>query len=61
VETWAELYGRPLGGKDVMDLRKCTYAGRPFGAEGFVKEMEERFQRRWLRRAVAGEKLAKSA
>jgi len=59
--TWAELYGQPLASKDATALRKCTYAGRPFGSEEFVKEMEERFQRRWLRRAMAGEKLAKSA
>ena len=26
------------------ELRKCTYAGRPFGEEAFVAEMEDRFQ-----------------
>jgi putative transposase len=30
-------------------LRKCTYAGRPFGDEFFVAEMETLFHRKWRR------------
>lgn len=37
---------RPESPGEVMELRKCTYAGRPFGREPFVREMEERFQRK---------------
>jgi putative transposase len=41
-------------------LRRCTYAGRPFGDEDFVAAMAERFGRHWVRgrpkkkRATAG-------
>jgi putative transposase len=31
------------------DLRRCTYAGRPYGDEGFVQRMSERFGRYWQR------------
>jgi putative transposase len=30
-------------------LRSCTYSGRPFGDEAFVKEVGERFGRTWIR------------
>ena len=30
-------------------LRRCTYAGRPFGDEEFVARMEDHFQRKWRR------------
>jgi putative transposase len=30
-------------------LRRCTYAGRPFGNESFVSEMSQRFGRYWER------------
>jgi putative transposase len=30
-------------------LRRCTYAGRPFGDPSFVKEMSEKFGRCWTR------------
>src|SRR5262249_20801855 len=58
VETWRELHGTPMAAADLIALRKCTYAGRPFGSERFVEEMEVRFQRKWLRKAA---NLAKSA
>ena len=48
-KAWAELHGRALGSEELSGLRKCTYAGRPFGEESFLKEMEERFQRKWRR------------
>ena len=30
-------------------LRRCTYAGRPFGNASFVSEMSQRFGRYWER------------
>jgi putative transposase len=30
-------------------LRRCTYAGRPFGEEEFVARLEDRFKRKWRR------------
>jgi len=29
--------------------RGCTYRGRPFGNDSFVREMAERFGRHWTR------------
>jgi len=59
--TWAELHAAPDNSIQVHAFRKCTYAGRPFGDEGFVEEMERRFQRKWLRRAKESVESAKSA
>ena len=59
--AWAELHGRPESPVAVMEFRKCTYSGRPFGSEEFVREMEKRFQRRWLRRDRGKAEFAKSA
>jgi putative transposase len=48
-ENWREL----LAGVDEPEkaylLRRCTYAGRPFGDEEFLKQFEARFQRVWRR------------
>ena len=59
VDAWRRLHGRPDRVQEVRLLRRCTYAGRPFGEEEFVREMEERFHRRWRRSgfelAVTGE------
>ena len=30
-------------------LRRCTYAGRPFGDEEFVRRLEQQFDRKWRR------------
>ncbi|MFM2123920.1 MAG: hypothetical protein RL328_371, partial [Acidobacteriota bacterium] len=35
--------------EQVRDLRKCTYAGRPFGDQTFLEEVEARFGRKWRR------------
>jgi putative transposase len=48
-ETWLEMYGAPGVDERIGEFRKCTYAGRPFGEESFVEQMEERFGRRWRR------------
>jgi len=57
--TWAEMHGSRSGADEVLALRKCTYAGRPFGEESFVSAMEDRFQRKWRREA--GEAMVKIA
>ena len=49
----ANLHSRELRPEQVQDLRKCTYAGRPFGEESFVEEMQTRFQRQWIRKVKA--------
>ena len=61
VARWRELHRDELTDAEAMMLRKCTYAGRPYGSEAFLKEMEERFQRRWLRPDRSRAELAKSA
>jgi putative transposase len=49
VETWAEMHGASEAPGSIELLRRCTYAGRPFGEEAFVEQLEERFQRVWRR------------
>jgi len=49
VETWAEMHQAVSLPEHVVALRRCTYAGRPFGDEGFLTEMEARFHRKWRR------------
>ena len=46
-EAWRTLLMTPEQLLEVRLLRRCTYAGRPFGGDDFVKEMEQRFQRKW--------------
>lgn len=48
-EGWSGLLGLTEQPAAVRLLRRCTYAGRPFGEENFVASMEERFQRKWRR------------
>ena len=40
--------------EDVNWLRKCPYAGGPFGDDEFLTEMESRFQRKWRRMPNVG-------
>jgi putative transposase len=49
VEGWRTLLAAPEDGADLRLLRRCTYAGRPFGDDAFVESLESRFQRRWRR------------
>jgi putative transposase len=45
-------WGGALSGPDPeqsASLRRCTYAGRPFGDEEFVKGLAEQFGRHWVR------------
>lgn len=46
-EAWRTLLMTPEQLLEVRLLRRCTYAGRPFGGDDFVEEMEQRFQRKW--------------
>ncbi len=45
--AWRRLHGAAEDARVVQWLRRCTYAGRPFGSEEFVKEMEAKFGRAW--------------
>jgi putative transposase len=47
-DQWAQT----LDGQDAASeaaLRRCTYAGKPFGSESFVAAISERFGRHWVR------------
>lgn len=48
-ESWSELLASPEELIRLRLLRRCTYAGRPFGEESFVQQFEEKFDRRWRR------------
>jgi putative transposase len=62
VETWAEMHGASRSEQELAALRKCTYGGRPFGDEEFVRSMETQFRRVWRRsRADACGEIAVSA
>jgi hypothetical protein len=45
---WAEKLAAE-GSDSGSALQRCTYAGRPFGDEVFLKEMSQRFGRYWVR------------
>jgi putative transposase len=49
LEGWRELIERKGDTREEMLLRRCTYAGRPYGEEEFVKGLEEEFRRSWRR------------
>ncbi len=50
METWRAMHATADDSPErVMLLRRCTYAGRPFGEEEFVERLETRFQRLWRR------------
>jgi len=48
-ETWREMHGSTEDALATQVLRRCTYAGRPFGAEDFVERIESKFGRKWRR------------
>jgi len=50
--TWAQMHAAEGRQEHDLPLRKCTYAGRPFGDEAFVTAMEGKFQRKWRRSAA---------
>jgi len=45
---WPAILQRGQPDSDAERLRACTYAGRPYGSEAFVKEMSIKFGRHWL-------------
>ncbi len=48
-ETWGEMHAASDQPDRVLLLRRCTYAGRPYGDDAFVERLEDRFQRNWRR------------
>ena len=46
-EGWANVLAAPEDVLDTRLLRRCTYAGQPFGEEYYVALFEEQFQRVW--------------
>ena len=49
-ETWAELINSASPNEaEEHQFRRCTYAGRPFGNETFLSDVEHRFDRKWKR------------
>jgi putative transposase len=49
VETWQAMHAAAEDVGSTHLLRRCTYAGRPFGPEDFVERLELRFSRKWRR------------
>lgn len=48
-ETWRQMHGAAEDGPAIRLLRRCTYAGRPFGGEEFLAQIEARLGRKWRR------------
>ncbi len=48
-ETWRAMHDAAEDVGSTQLLRRCTYAGRPFGSEEFVEQLESRFSRKWRR------------
>ena len=46
---WRAMLGEGEDARETRLLRRCTFAGRPFGEEEFVQKIEKRFGRRWRR------------
>ena len=57
-EAWRSLLAAPEEASSVRLLRRCTYAGRPFGDGAFVDSLEARFRRKWRRWGFEGEPCA---
>ena len=45
--AWRELIESTEDVRQSQDLRRCTYAGRPWGTEDFVKTIETQHGRHW--------------
>jgi putative transposase len=45
---WKQRLGGPDGEQAAL-LRRCTYAGRPYGDEQFVQAISKQFGRHWVR------------
>jgi putative transposase len=44
---WAELLATPQEAQEARRLRRCTFAGRPYGEDAYVALFEKHFQRAW--------------
>lgn len=49
VEGWQAMHALAEDFGSTQLLRRCTYAGRPFGPEEFVERLESKFARKWRR------------
>ena len=49
VDTWREIHGAAEDGLATRLLQRCTYAGRPFGGEAFLEQIEVAVGRKWRR------------
>jgi putative transposase len=49
VDTWKEMHAAAEDVGSTQLLRRCTYAGRPFGPEDFLERLESKFARKWRR------------
>ena len=47
--AWQQLLASPRDEAHEHLLRRCTYAGRPYGDEAFIQSFEDRFNRKWRR------------
>ena len=47
--AWRQLLASPRDEENERLLRRCTYAGRPYGDETFIQSFEDRFNRKWRR------------
>jgi putative transposase len=45
---WQQVLNGPEGEQGAL-LKRCTYAGSPFGDEAFVQAVSRRFDRHWQR------------
>jgi putative transposase len=48
-ERWRGVHERGSSVDEIRLIRKCTYAGRPYGEEEFIEQMEQKFSREWRR------------
>ena len=57
VANWTDLMGVSTPSDTTQQFRRCTYSGRPFGDEEFVRQMEIKFNRKWQRDTVPGARI----
>jgi len=53
VESWRQMHQATEEPRITHLLRRCTYAGRPFGAAEFVDRIESQISRKWRRPKLA--------
>jgi putative transposase len=49
-DGWRAMVGGRESLTEVVQLRRCTYSGKPFGSMGFVEQMEVKYGRQWKNR-----------